>query len=619
MAYSYNVLREFMADPETDSDVESDDITTSGYWVLAVVRLASPLSYSRSDAATIDGVDFSLIEEGEDSKVIITSDCIQLSINNTKESHTKSLTATLVQSDVNYLTAMKSGDWVAAWIVHTREDRDRIVEAIKNGDAANGKNDGLKFIGRLHSLRKHMDISDDGIKEVKYQFQAIAFKELDTHYIYSQYLADDSDLAKNMGTALAKLGLSVNDIIEEQAKIEEIDNVHKIIPGLLNIMLGKGLAEINSEQDGVPQQAFGAGAAPPGGGDSQEAKQPQFGYLVPPSVFGFVGRDQNVASYVDMMQILFGVQNYDDEGTGFLPSINKNDKHTHGVFRYTGTPMLGSFLILPPGYDNRPLWSILQQFLNPMLNEMYTCMKVAEDEKVYPTLVVRQIPFSTRFFAEKSELKTTQYMNLPRWEIPSILVRAIDIGFSDVTRTNFVWLLGQDPNQENNISLPGQAGMNKPIIDQFDVAKHGLYPIMDVVAVNVLSQEGAQAKQWSEMVADHMIGSQYTLNGTIECVGIQAPICEGDNILFEGIVYHIEGVSHNCVMNGNTRHWTTSLSLSRGMPVDDDNERSDEDENNAIYAVFKKAGGEEKDREQSNAESLDPRANKDDEDDGDAG
>ena len=71
-------------------------------------------------------------------------------------------------------------------------------------------------------------------------------------------------------------------------------------------------------------------------------------------------------------------------------------------------------------------------------------------------------------------------------------------------------------------------------------------------------------------------------------------------------------------MNGTVRHWTTSLSLSRGMPVDDNNERSEEDENNSMYAVFPKAGGTEEEREQSGAESLDPKAHKDEED-GDAG
>jgi hypothetical protein len=65
---------------------------------------------------------------------------------------------------------------------------------------------------------------------------------------------------------------------------------------------------------------------------------------------------------------------------------------------YTGTELLGTFLPVMPELTNKPLWSVLQQFLNPTVNEMYTCLRVNKDNRVVPTLVVRQIPFTTEAF-----------------------------------------------------------------------------------------------------------------------------------------------------------------------------------------------------------------------------
>jgi hypothetical protein len=66
-----------------------------------------------------------------------------------------------------------------------------------------------------------------------------------------------------------------------------------------------------------------------------------------------------------------------------------------------------------------------------------------------------------------------------------------------------------------------------------------------------------------------MMGSQYTLNGTINCFGIQSPICEGDNLEFDGVVFHIESVAHQFAMSPDGhKSWTTRLELTNGMRAD---------------------------------------------------
>jgi hypothetical protein len=57
----------------------------------------------------------------------------------------------------------------------------------------------------------------------------------------------------------------------------------------------------------------------------------------------------------------------------------------------------------------------------------------------------------------------------------------------------------------------------------------------------------------------------------VSCLGIESPICEGDNLEFEGIVYHIESVNHSCAIDPGSgmRHWATTLTLTNGLRAED--------------------------------------------------
>jgi hypothetical protein len=92
---------------------------------------------------------------------------------------------------------------------------------------------------------------------------------------------------------------------------------------------------------------------------------------------------------------------------------------------------------------------------------------------------------------------------------------------------------------------------------------------MATVECWVDDQQGKTPAPWMTLVADRLIGSQYTLNGTIYSFGIQSPICEGDNLEFDGVVFHIESVNHNFSINPNgVKSWTTVLTLTNGMRAD---------------------------------------------------
>jgi len=72
--------------------------------------------------------------------------------------------------------------------------------------------------------------------------------------------------------------------------------------------------------------------------------------------------------------------------------------------------------------------------------------------------------------------------------------------------------------------------------------------------------------RWTKKRADWMFNGHLKLSGSVSLQGIVEPICEGDNVQINDIVYHIESVSHNCSINSNgIKTFTTALQLSNGL------------------------------------------------------
>lgn len=614
MAGKYNLIKEY------SDNTDTTDVSSSPHWVIAVVRLAKPLSYSRQKkkSVTLD------VTEGAKTRgktLVISGDCISMNIQRAKESHVKALTAQLIQSDTNYLVEILPGDWMLAWIVHGKDKQEDLIRRIRRGDACNAFDDGLKFVGRVESIRKRASRDrNSGVKHARYNLRGYGFREFDTQIFYDHFLGENSVEAQDLGRWLAKVGLDIKDVFATENDHQK-DNVHLVIPAFLSIFLGKGVSSsLNTVQDAEQlRQVTGGGIFTDDEGKIQEAP---FSYLVPKEVGDLLGKKSQtpsknggILSYADCYELLFGVQAYEggspDEFNVFLPKIDSDSDLTKGNQKFTGTPLMGAYLPLMPDFDNRPLWSLLQQYLNPVINEMYTCLRVNNEGNVVPTMVLRQIPFTTNVLAEKlssnstaqslagedaqvvsssgfgSGIAVTKFMDLPRWVMPSVLVNDIDIGRSDAARCNFVHVYGQDGDNATNVLITDQLVNNPPVRDDFDIQRSGLHTFMSTIACRVVNEVGTTPSVWMEIIADHRIGAQYTLNGTLSCGGIQAPICEGDNLEFDGCVYHIESVDDqvSCEPNGGNRTWMTTLTVTNGLRAADSN--SDTNADFPIYPGFK--------------------------------
>lgn len=581
MAQTYNLIKDFTRDPFTQNEKGLEDITSNPQWIIAIVRMGFPLSFSRKTMSSLT----THLDQGAllraDKPLVITDDCIRMTIGNSKRSHTKTLTATLKQTDINYLVEVLPGDWILAWIVNNEYDFNSLIERIDKADPkipCNFFGDGFKFLGRVHSIRKRVTVNKEGgTKTSDYALQCVAFKELDSQFFYDPNLSNQSD--QSIGTWLARLGLDVSALFHsDQVSGIQTNNVNVIIPTLIDLIVGKGVSKniIIDIKGGITGEKTFHGAA--GAGASREA---DYAYVIPAMVGTLLGKTLSDAAkpmmaYADILELLQGVQEYpSDESTNiFTPKL---DSKSTPQRRTTPKEMLGTFLPFMPEFTNRPLWQIFQQYLNPAINEIYTCMRVNPDDKVVPTIVLRQIPFTTEAFdvdvlkskqpGVRREVGITKFLSLPRWVLPNVMINNVDIGRSDATRTNFVHVYGSALASDNNVPITNQITNNPPIRDDLDIQRSGLHSYMSVIECAVQDETGDVPSIWMNLVADWMIGSQYTLNGTIESFGVQAPICEGDNLEFDGVVYHIESVTHNCSISvgDGKRTFTTTMTLTNGM------------------------------------------------------
>jgi hypothetical protein len=586
-----------------------DQINYSPYWALAIIQLGQTVTYSRDTkrgiGKPVDGVFSRNIEP-----IIITDDCTQVFTTNQKTSHIKVLNATLKPaSGLNYLDqdVMVAGDWLFAWNWTNQKDAQRVIQNIKDFKACNGFRDGLKFIGRVHSIRKRISIAPGPKpdKTVSYQLQGTGFGELESVFFYDLAMATSAERTR-LSQFLGQIGLDYTKIVaeyQEGAGIIE-NNVDNLMVSIIDLVLGSGskLAYDSGVNDPIKRAVEAVGGNTGGLKNldrlvlsPQSAKEAPFSYLVPVTVGYLLGIPKELASkggedglpeaygYSDVLQSIMGVQQFiqatDNNSRVFFPYVDT--ARSNGSRWFCDMSLIdygklkGTNIIVEPSFINTPVWSVLQQYLNPTINEMYTALKVVPstnpdnpDGSILPTLVVRQIPFSTESMPAYDDFLVTRFLSLPRWKIHPAMVRNLDVGRSDATRTNLVHVYGNAEGFGSKKSISTQMVVNPPIFDEIDIMRCGIHAEMRTVNCSVVPQMRTP-QSWMEAIADWTIGSHHTLNGSIQCTGIQLPIAEGDNLELEGIAYHIESVDHDCSISPDGRkYFYTTMTLSNGMPID---------------------------------------------------
>ena len=495
--------------------------------------------------------------------IVVENDCIQVSVNVNKATLTHSVSMTLLETDVNYSTAIAPGDFVFVNMLNWEKDARRIVDIgrSKKLGAINGINDGFKGIFKVQGVRKSVGVDPNtGAARTVVRINGFAFTEFNNSIYFNPYI-----LNNNAGSDKDKL-LFAADLSNDYAQLmnpQMNPRCQDIIKFLIQAFLGKGVSDKGvTNIDGT-------------------TVTPNTHFYIPTEVGIFLGLT-DVKAAKDVYNYLFGLQKYEalSSRTSLAVGMNPTLNPPKNRFYYTKTPCDGQTLLRPEYWNQQKAWSILGQYVNSPLNELYTCFRVSPTGRVMPTVVYRQIPFTSETFGTAPfniNANVTKFLNVPRWKISSSLVLSSDLGRDEAARINFVQIYAMPPSdlgrEKQDGSISGQTAAKNYAYDVNDVLRSGLRPSVITTSFQDLTAftDISVGRRWALIVGDSIIGGHLKLNGTLECAGIVDPIAVGDNLEYDGNVFHIEEVVHTCSINSatGTKSFRTTLKLSSGVSVVD--------------------------------------------------
>lgn len=541
MAFTYNITKN-----------SGDSHQADPYWLAVVIPFKNKITFNPhfSNPANASLPKINPVEEDK-KPILIDDDCISWSTSSSKENHISSLSLTLLPTATNYVSSITPEDWIIFWAFNNHSDYVRVKNLVSNLKRANQFKNAPKFIGRINSVFKEKGVRDNGRIDIHYVVSAAGFSELDTNMYFDQALQEASPEAQVYWSDFSKAEkeLANNSILPGQ----------KIIEALFEFCLGIGPTSL-SNTDSI-------------------SVTPNEAYLIPSSVVKLLlgsgaPRFKSVGyTYADLVKMYIGIQNYKATDR-FLPIIKNK---IHRIYE-TGSTLRGVFTVPPLNFNNQAVWSILQTYLCAPVNEMYTCLKVDNEDGegyVLPTLVCRQIPFSTPTFYNDTKIRSTNFLNLPRWNIDDSMIVSLRVGKSNTLRYNYMHIVPFDIEGSNQVNQISARVLAQPIADAADIKRAGLRPIITTLGVMLEGEETTNDERnmiWNRVMADILFGSHLKYTGTVNLKGIQEPICEGDNCVIDNVIYQIERVVHTGHIDSFTgrKEFSTTLQLSNGISVASD-------------------------------------------------
>lgn len=503
--------------------------------------------------------------------LVVENDCVQVSVSYDKGSLTPQCQMTLVETDVNYETEVEPGDFCFINMLNWERDARRVGDAARAVSPINGLKDGFKGLFKVQSVRKYVNVEPNtGIKTLLYKIDGFAFTEFNNTIYFNPNLVNEKNLA-NVGLYIADVAPAWAGFVSRTGK----PFVQEVISFLIQNFIGVSTNQKAQTVNGL-------------------VVSPNSHFSMPATVGRLMGITKSnlpnaidynaVTAAKDVYRYVFGVQQYSSNGhltlaNGMNPA-NLNPSPTYPGFEYTNTFCGGNTLLKPEYWNQVKLWGIMQQYTNSPLNEMYTCFKIAPNNRIMPTVIFRQIPFTSEDFATQKlgppldglagSIQVTKFLNLPRWKVDPAFILNMDIGRDEAARINFVQYYAKSNFSDKGMEVSGETAAPNYIFDKDDIARSGLRPYVvqnqfeDLPEVLVKS-----APIWARVLADALIGGHLKLNGTFSCIGITEPITVGDNMEVDHVVYHIEQVTHSCAINPATgiKSFRTNIKVSHGVSV----------------------------------------------------
>jgi len=545
-AYTYNIEQN-----EKDSHQSSPGVClTFLRW-----KNRDPLRYPKSTFPDLD-------PKKTRMPLVVQNDCVQLTVSESKSGVTGSLQATLLSGDLNYRTAIAPGDFVFANMLDWTDSTDdkqitvnSIAKRARNLQSINRFNDGFKGVFKVQNVRKGLRVTPDGKKQLVYFITAFSFTEFNNKMYFNPFLLDDGD-PNNDTLFVSRISDQWNKIVGKKAK----KNIQEILKLFITSFLGEGLSDEGKKTKGI-------------------LKSPNDLFFMPSEVGSLLGLPK-VSKAADIYNYIMGIQKYTTTNSkssstaGLSPYIAKRE----GRFFETANSIEGLTVIQPEYWNQKQVWGIMQQYLNSVMNEMYTTHRPDPSSgHMMPTVVIRQKPFTTEHYKGPLSGVSTKFFNLPRWKVdPGMILGDLNLGSEEAARINFVQIFGRSIATDPASNISSQIAAKNYIFDKYDIQRNGLKPYIATSNFDFPDgddNKGNKAPQWVKVIADWLIGGQLKESGTIPLIGVQKPVPVGDNLELDGIVYHIESVSHTFAASPDGfKSFRTNINVSNGVDL-----RSNED------------------------------------------
>lgn len=587
---------------------QSDSQQMSPRAVIAILPFAftevTPIRViSQNDAKVATGDDPNLVALRNPEPVVVDpSEILSLTITEDKNSPVGTLSVLLQPSQYNYLEVCNPGDYIFAWICPDKTTSEDLIQHIRNLEACNDPKYGLKFFGKVYSAEETFQINS-GVKIVRYTVTAQSFD-----YYQSQVFNTPEALPfENTPAGLIMYSRTffanvVNGLTEAQNNEiftnitfkaqDQVSYFHQCFMGAAN-----GI--VNGSSDPTTGGLFKA--------------LPNM-FALPHAVGQLFGRDvqnqnsQAPLTFSDIMNVIIGVQNFDDT-TAVVTSTQKNSSGDtvtitgpeQFVFGQEGGIGPSNFIqgqvanagkIYQPNNANYyikgirlinitasirgTIWQILKEHSNPLINEMYTCLRLdPKSDIIFPTFICRQIPMS--FNLPGDDFPVTYFDDLPRFRIDKSNILAYSLNKNNELRMNMFFvqpLVSCDTGSQLEEDAINLANVGYQIDGQ-DARKHGIRLFSSQVYENFLTDKVADKDQltsYSKFVRDINANLHLKLNGNLVTWGITDFICIGENLqLGDDLLFHIEKITHNYAIQSGLPVFRTSFDLSHGVAIDPTN------------------------------------------------
>ena len=548
---------------------DSDSHQTSPAYMLTFLRWSERDTVNFSNKNTAD---YSFLNTRP--PLVVVSDCINLNVSSSKSSHIHQASMILLGGDINYATAVAPGDFVFINMLDSDEklfgsgrgpnnaDPDSLYTRASGAKQINGAHDGFKGVFKIHAVRKIFQTTPEGVKTLHYQITAAAFTEFNQVVYFNPYItfAGQQDQQRATDT-LNRLATA-----EWAERTKVVNNLGSAFIGLIGFLIGNGF-----DEDYAPQK-------------KEVVKNFNQSFLMPTKATSLMGLRSKSARPITasmFFNYFVGIQKYNKAEKATLSKGLNPSYTTDGTYFRSKEDPPGVTILQAEPWAQVTAWSILQQYSNSLLNEMYTSFKLTPNNKVMPCVVFRQKPFTSSSFKKENSTSVTEFLSLPRWNLNANIIYTMSLGRDEVARVNFVHIVTKTRNVDLQSEAAQQASVGAQRMNSDDIMRNGLRPFIASCDFDFPSDDNKRnnAIPWNKLVYDWLANGHLKENGTVQTVGIEEPIAVGDNCQIDNTVYHIEGIDHVMQINAaGSKNFQTTIKLSYGVDA-----REDRKDYNPIY------------------------------------